>query len=274
MGELHGPGGVAMYGRYALASITGQMQYKVSFMLSVIAEFFATGIEVGAIWALFDRFGNLPDWSVAEVCLFYGIVNISFAITDSICTGFDKFGTLYVRTGNFDRLLLRPRSLFLQLIGHELALRRVGRLIQGLVIFSFAFYTLDLPLDPYRVSMVLLTIVSAMAFFLALFVLQATISFWSIESLEIMNTFTYGGVESAQYPIAIYEEWFQKIFTFIIPLACISYFPMVAVLGIEDPLGTTRLFQTLAPLSGIAFLLISVVVFQTIGLKHYTSTGS
>ena len=99
-----------MYFRYVLASLAGQMQYKLSFVLMIIGEFAATSVEMGAIWALFARFGNLPDWNIAQVCLFYGLVNVAFAIADAVCTGFDKFGTLYVKTGNFDRLLLRPRN--------------------------------------------------------------------------------------------------------------------------------------------------------------------
>ena len=36
-----------------------------------------------------------------------------------------------VASGDFDRLLVRPRSTVLQLLGQELALRRLGRLVQG-----------------------------------------------------------------------------------------------------------------------------------------------
>ena len=42
------------------------------------------------------------------------------------------------------------------------------------------------------------TILSGVVFFYALFIFQAAMSFWTVESLEIMNTLTYGGVETAQ----------------------------------------------------------------------------
>ncbi|XOV86341.1 MAG: ABC transporter permease [Pseudomonadota bacterium] len=269
-----GPTELSLYWRFVLASFKSQMQFKLSFFLSAVGGFSVTIIEVAAIWALFTRFGNLPDWNMAQVCMFYGLVNMSFSISEALATGFDQFGTAYVRTGNFDRLLLRPRSLFVQLMGHELSLRRVGRFSQGLVVFSWALVSLDVQLDSYQAFMIALTMASAVCFFLALFIFQATLCFWSTESLEIMNTLTYGGVESAQYPMAIYEEWFTKFFTYVIPLACISYFPVVAILGVEDPLGTSRTFQTLAPLSGMLFLALAILVFQTIGVRHYTSTGN
>jgi len=269
-----GPGAFGLYWRMAGVSIRGQMQYKTSFLLSAVGEFFATGIEVAGIWALFSRFGSLEHWNVAQVCLFYGLVHVSFALADTLCAGFDKFGNLFIKTGQFDRVLLRPRSVFLQLIGHEFALRRIGRLTQGLVVLGWAFYSLELTLDAWRLAMILVTIVCAMCFFLSLFMLQATLSFWSVESLEIMNTLTYGGVESAQYPMAIYERWFRNLFTFVVPLACVTYFPVVAILGIDDPLGSSRGFQMAAPLAGIVFFAAAVFIFDRIGVRHYTSTGS
>ena len=268
------PGGLAMYWRLAVISIKAQMQYKASFFLSSLAQFLSTGIEVAGIWALFTRFGRLEYWNVAEVCFFYGTVNVSFAIADALSTGFDQFGNLYVKNGNFDRLLLRPRSLMVQLMGHELALRRVGRFLQGLAILLWAIHTLDLHMDPYRVMLLALTVVGSVCFFMGLFIVGAGLCFWSTESLEIMNTLTYGGVQSAQYPFSIYEAWFRKFFTFVVPLACISYFPIVAILGVADPLGSSRMFQTLAPLAGGLFLWITMAFFELVGVRHYTSTGS
>ena len=77
----------------------------------------------------------------------------------------------------------------------------------------------------------------------------------------------------SQYPIAIYRKHFRRFFTYAIPLACVSYFPIVAVLGREDPLGTTRTFQCLAPLAGVAFLIAALQVWK-VGVRHYRSTGS
>ncbi len=263
-----------MYWRLILVSILGQMQYKVSFILNVTGQFVSTIIEMAAIWALFTRFGSLEHWKFEEVCLFYGIVNISFAIADGLSSGFDRFGTEYIRTGNFDRILVRPRGIVLQLLGHELALRRLGRLTQGFIVLVWAIVMLDLVLDPITFIYLMITIASGTCLFMALFVLQATLSFWSVESLEVMNTLTYGGVQTTQYPISIYEEWFRKFFTFVVPVACIAYFPILVLLGKQDPLGSSIVFQVLSPIAGFLFLAFAIALFRFVGVKHYTSTGS
>ncbi len=89
-----------------------------------------------------------------------------------------------------------------------------------------------------KVALQTATITGASCLFMGLYILQATLSFWTTESLEIVNSLLYGGMETAQYPITIYLPWFRKVFTFFIPLACVGYFPILAIIEKEDPLGS------------------------------------
>ena len=98
-------------------------------------------------------------------------------------------------------------------------------------------------------------------------------AFWTVETLEIVNTITYGGVETAKFPHVIYCDWFRKFFTFVVPLACVSYFPVVAILERTDPLGTPVVLQWVSPVVGVAFLGVALGVWQ-VGVRHYRSTGS
>ena len=111
-----------------------------------------------------------------------------------------------------------------------------------------------------------LTVAGGVCLFIGLLILQATSAFWTTESLEVWNAFTYGGVSMSQYPAEIYRPWFRRFFTFVIPLACVNYFPGVAILGRPDPLGTSITFQRLAPLAGPLFLLIALQVWK-IGVR-------
>lgn len=264
---------LALYLRLIGVSIRAQMQYRVSFLLLTAGQFVTSGVEFAAIWALFVRFGALVPWTLPQVAFFYGMVNTAFAVTDAMARGFDLFGAQFVKTGNFDRLLLRPRSTVLQLAGHEFPLMRIGRLLQGVLVLGWAVAHLTVDWNVGRVLLVLVTLTATVVFFYGLVICQAVLSFWTTESLEIMNTLTYGGVETAQYPIAIYQKYFRRFFTFVVPLACVAYFPIVAILGIADPLGSPVVLQWLAPLAGIAFFILTLALWR-IGVRHYTSTGS
>jgi ABC-2 type transport system permease protein len=266
-------GALRLYAHYAAASIKGQMQYPASFVLLSIGQFLSTVIEFVGVWVLFHRFESLQGWTLPQIALFYGAVNISFALADMLTRGFDVFGPQFVKTGEFDRLLLRPRTTLLQLLGYELRLTRLGRFLQGALILGIAVNLLDLAWDLRAVALFTAAIIGGVALFVGLVMLQATLAFWSVESLEVANTLTYGGVFAAQYPIEIYSRWFREFFTFIVPLSCVAYFPIVGVLGIDDPLGTPTWFLYLSPLAGLLFLAAAVVLWGR-GVRHYTSSGS
>lgn len=262
---------LALYGRYLALSLRSQLQYRASLVMQIIGQLLVTGIEFLAIWALFDRFGSLGGWSMAQIALMYGMVDVSFAVADAMARGFDTFGQM-VQSGSFDRVLLRPRGTVLQLLGHELTLKRVGRFTQGLVVLCWAgSVAVDWNLG--RVALLLFALGGAVCLFLGIAVLQATSAFWTVETLEVWNAFSYGGNYAAQYPMSIYRRWFRRFFTLVVPLACVIYAPAVAILGREDPVGLPRFVHMCGPLAGVLFLLASLGAWR-IGVRHYTSTGS
>ncbi|WP_198968828.1 ABC transporter permease [Xylophilus sp. ASV27] len=266
-------GSLALFLRLVRASIGSQARYPASALLLTVGQLLGTGIEVVAVWALFHRFGEVQGWRIGEVALFYGLVNCMFALADALGRGFDVLGTEFLRTGAFDRLLLRPRPLALQLMGHDFRISRAGRLLQGLGVLIFATYQAHIAWTPAAVAIALLAVAGGVALFLGILVLQGTLAFWTVESLEIANVLTYGGVQAAQYPLALYARWFRRVLTFIVPLACVAYYPALAILGKPDPLGAPGWVGLVSPLAGFAFLAVALRAWGR-GLRRYASTGS
>jgi len=264
--------GLRLYGRYVSISLRTQLEYRASFAMQAAGQFVVTGGEFVAIAALFNRFGAIRGWRLREIAFFYGSISIAFALADAIARGFDVFGTM-LKLGEFDRVLVRPRSTVLQLFGQELTIRRIGRLGQAVAVLLFAIHGLDVEWSAARVALLAVAVAGGVCLFIGLLILQATSAFWTIDSLEMWNAFTYGGVTMGQYPIAIYRPWFRRFFTFVIPLACVGYLPGVAILGRPDPLGTPTAVQWLAPLAGPLFLLMTLQIWK-LGVRRYQSTGS
>jgi ABC-2 type transport system permease protein len=264
--------GLKCYFTYLKVSLKSQMEYKTSFIIQTIGHFGLTLLDFLALWVLFSRFGQLKGWDLAEVALLYGIITISFSISETFTRGLD-YCHEYVRTGDFDRFLTRPRSLLLQLFGVEFTLRRFGRLFQGLFVLVWAILSLAIDWSAPKVLLLFFSVMGSVCLFAGLWIFQATLSFWTVDALEAANITTYGGVETAQFPMSIYEKWFQWFFFFIIPLGCVNYLPMLEVLGRPDPLGLPSWVHYLAPAAGILFLLAGAFVFR-FGVRHYRSTGS
>src|SRR5580693_3603630 len=262
-----------LYGRYAAASIRGQMRYPASFLMTSFGAFLATAADAVGLYVLFAHFHHIHGWGFGEIAVFYGTVGTAFALTDAATRGFDVFGDFFVRTGAFDRLLLRPRTTVLQLLGHELRLSRIGRLAQAALMLLIGLNLVHLAWSPRAAVLLLAAVAGGMALFAGLLILQATLAFWTVESLEIANILTYGGVQAAQYPLNIYAAWFRRLLTFGIPLACVAYYPVLAILKRPDPLGAPDWLLPLTPVAGFAFLALSFLAWRA-GIARYASTGS
>jgi ABC-2 type transport system permease protein len=264
--------GLRLYVRYVAISLRSQVQYRASFFLQTSAMFVAAGAELVGVWALFTRFGSLNDWTLPEAAVFFGTVYMAFATADALVTGFDQFASM-IKAGDFDRILLRPRSTVLQLTGQELTLRRLGRFFAGAVSLGWGLRALPGAISLLKIAVLLSAVAGGACLFFGIIVLQATLAFFTIESLEIMNVFTYGGVEAAQYPLAIYRPWFRRFFTFVVPVGCVAYYPLLIVTDRTTSGGVPVLLACLAPLAGPCFLFLALCTWR-VGVRHYQSTGS
>ncbi|MEZ5256662.1 MAG: ABC-2 family transporter protein [Ilumatobacteraceae bacterium] len=65
----------------------------------------------------------------------------------------------------------------------------------------------------------------------------AASTFWTIDTMEITNSFTYGGRQLTSYPMTIYSSWLRRLVTYAVPLAVVGYYPVRGVLE-REPAGT------------------------------------
>ncbi|MBP3041294.1 ABC-2 family transporter protein [Bacillaceae bacterium Marseille-Q3522] len=258
-----------LYLKYLSILLKSQMQYRTSFFLLTLAQFFLPFSIFAGVYFLFERFGQIKGWQFFEVALCFAVIHFAFAISECFARGFDGFSGL-VRNGEFDRLLVRPRTTFVQVLGSKFEFTRFGRLALSFLIFLWAIGNLTIEWNVLKVITLLLMIASGVFIFTGIFILAATLSFWTIQGLEVVNIFTDGGREMAQYPLNIYQKWVTKFFTFVIPFGCVNYLPLMYLLDKKEG---NELLYMLSPLAGIIFILPCIFVWQ-IGVKHYRSTGS
>jgi len=263
---------LGIYRRLVGSRIRSQTQYRLSFALTIVGNSLLSFLDFAAILVLFEQVDALGEWSVAEVGLLYGISCVSFALTDLAVGQLDKLPQM-IRLGEFDQILVRPLGSLLQVICADIALRHLGRFLQGLVVLAVALTQVDVEWSASRAAMLLLAIVAGSAIFAGIWVAFATISFWLIDSFEVTNSFTYGGSFVAHYPINIFGPWLRRLVIFVIPLAFVSYFPSLYVLGKDDALGLPPALQFASPAVAVAAGLAGWLLWRT-AVRRYRSVGS
>jgi ABC-2 type transport system permease protein len=260
------------YVRLLRAQIRAQAQYRTSFVLDVLGSALFTTLDVATVFVLFTVHGELGGFGGREVLVMTALSAVAFPLADLAVGSVERL-RFYVRTGLLDSVLIRPLSALGQLLAMDFAPRRVGRVVQGVVIYVVALAVADIPWTPGRAVLAVLAPLAGGVFFGALFVAGATVAFWWIESGEFAAAFTYGGRDFTSYPITMYRDWFRKLFAFGLGFAFVAYLPALALLGRPDPLGTPVWLQWCSPLAAGLAALAAGLLWRT-GIRHYRSTGS
>jgi ABC-2 type transport system permease protein len=265
---------LGVYRRLISVQIRSQMQYRFPFFVELVATGLITTSGFVTLAFVLQRFGSIAGWKLGEVAFLYGVVETSFGVMDMIFSGFDpgNFGR-QTRLGRFDQLLLRPVDITVQVLGSEFLIRRLGRIAQGFVILILALTMVQINWTFGKILFLPVVFLSQIAFFGGLFIIGATISFWTLESIEIVNIFTYGGTEMMSYPMHIYPNWLRDFFSYLLPAIFLNYYPALYFLGKPDPLHFPTIAPFLAPVAGFGVLAIALA-FWKYGIRHYQSTGT
>jgi viologen exporter family transport system permease protein len=262
---------LAVYCRLAGANIRAQLQYRVSFVTDLIATFLISFLDFLAVLILFHNVPRLAGWSVHEVAFLYGTSAIAFAIAE-LLVGHSEQLAMRLRTGTFDVLLARPRGTLYQVAASELPLRRLGKAIQGTVVFVYALAGAHIDWTPGRVAMLFAMLPTGILLFASMWVAALCLLFWTVDGSEFTNAFTYGGAYLTQYPVDIYAQWLRRFFAYLVPTAFICYFPSLYILGKDDPLGLPRVVQFIAPLVALASAGVAGLAWRS-AVRHYRGAG-
>ncbi|MFD3542754.1 ABC transporter permease [Streptomyces sp. NPDC058662] len=264
--------GVRGYGLIAGMWIRSTLTYRTSFTLSVVGNAAITLLDFVAIFIMFSHVDVLGGFALPEVALLYGACSASLGLADLLLGNTDRIGTR-IRDGSLDTMLVRPVPVLAQVAADRFALRRLGRIGQGLAVLGWAAWTVDVDWTPAKVLLVPVMFVAGAAIFAAVMVGGAAFQFLAGDAAEVQNSFTYGGCTMLQYPPTVFAQDLLRGVTFVIPLAFVNWLPALYVLGRPQPLGLPGWVAFLSPLVALAVFVPASLVWRA-GVRSYRSTGS
>lgn len=256
-----------LYMKYISIHIRSQMQYKISFLLTMIGQFLTSFSAFLAVYFLMDRFHQIEGFSFEEVLLCFAVVLMAFSLAECVAKGFDAFSSM-IGNGEFDRIMVRPRNEIFQVLASKVEFTRLGRMFQAALIFAYAIPASGVEWTGERILLLVMMVGAGVLVFSGLFVVYAALCFFSTQALEFMNIFTDGGREFGCYPVAIYGDKVLKVLTFVVPMALFQYYPFLYLIGRTE----NRLYFA-CPLLAMLFLIPCYALWR-LGLRHYKSTGS
>ncbi|MFD3940911.1 ABC transporter permease [Streptomyces sp. NPDC058611] len=264
--------GVRGYGLIVAMWIRSTMTYRTSFFLSTFGNAAITLLDFVAIAIMFSHVDVLGGFTLPEVALLYGSCSASLGLADLLLGNTDRIGSR-IRDGSLDTMLVRPVPVLAQVAADRFALRRLGRIAQGLGLLAWAVSALDLEWTVGKVLLVPVMITAGAAIFGAVMVAGAAFQFLAGDAAEVQNSFTYGGCTMLQYPPTVFGKDLLRGVTFIVPLAFVNWLPALYLLGRPDPLGLPQWVAFVSPLVAFAVFLPASLAWRA-GVRSYRSTGS
>lgn len=257
---------MGLYRKYLIIHLKSILEYKTSFLLTCIGQFLTSFNVFLGVYFMFRRFPHVNGFTYSEVLLCFGITLMEFSLAEAVARGFDVFSSI-VSKGEFDRIMVRPRNEILQVLGSRVEFSRIGRILQAVVMFIYGFFISDVAWTPAKILTVALMLLGGTAVFSGIFLIYASICFFTLEGLEFMNILTDGAREYGKYPVCIYGKRVLQLCTFVIPYALIQYYPLLYLLDRGKP------YYILFPILSCLFLLPCMLLWK-LGVRHYKSCGS
>ena len=122
-----------LYRRSMAMLIRSQLQYPVSFLIQTLAQLVMEGGEMLALILLIDRFDRLNQWGPGDLYFFFGLMSVSFYLTEIFGRGITGAFPSMVRSGQLDTILLRPRGVLTQVLCSAADPRRITCIAVGVV---------------------------------------------------------------------------------------------------------------------------------------------
>lgn len=256
-----------LYRHFLAQRLKVLLEYRASFVIGAVSVLAVQSASLGAVWSVLRQVPDLNGWKLDEVLLIYGLAVLSESITHMFADNLWTLGWAYVRTGDFDRLLVRPIDPLFHLLADRFCHDGLGDLIIGLALVTRSVARLDLHLGPASLGFLLLSVASGGAIFVALNLLTATTAFWFRESIPLTRSI-HALHDFATYPLSIFHKSIRVLLTWVVPYGFCSYYPASVLLG-----------RDLGPVAWLgpavaAALMAAALAFWRLGLRHYQGTGS
>jgi viologen exporter family transport system permease protein len=253
------------------AGFRSSLQYRTDTFIVIAMALAFQGTGFAFVWVLLSRFESLAGWTLGQVAFLYGLRLIVHALA-GVLTGPIFSLESQVRSGEFDRYLLRPISPLVQFMTQRVEISILGDLLGGVAVFVVANQTLGLAWSPSAVVYLGLAILGGALVEGSVRILIGAATFRTLSSQSLLFLTDSVFSNFANYPLSIFGTILQNVFTFILPLAFVAYLPATALLQRTAELQVSPAFAYAAPIVGLAWAFVAARVFNH-ELAQYQSAG-
>ncbi|HTM21557.1 MAG TPA: ABC-2 family transporter protein [Kofleriaceae bacterium] len=257
-----------LLGVSARASAMTSMQYRVDFIIEGLMSVWWLGWNLVPLLVLYgERDVIAGDWDFPSALVVIGWFTVlrgilEGAITPSLIDVIDR-----IRTGAFDYPLLKPADAQFLVSTSRFAPWRIVDILGGIGLVIYAFARMGRTPAATDVALALALLASAALVLYSLWILVISAAFWVVRMDNLAYLFS-AVFDAARWPVQVFRGAWRFLFTFIIPLALMTTYPAMALLG------SIRAETALLSLAGALVFGGLARGLWTLAIRNYTSASS
>ncbi len=256
-----------IYCKILAQDLKSKMSYRADFIISTIGMICTNISGFISFWIMFRNFPSIDGWNYYEILFLYGFSLIS--LTPVQCFFDNNWGLRQnVYTGDFIKYCFRPINLFFYYQSEVFDVKGLGQLAFGIGTLVYAWIKLGLGFSVLMLLKLIIFLLTASLIMIALQNAAAATCFWIQNSFYVLDL-AYRFRDYAKYPVTIFSKAFRFIFTFVMPIAFIAYYPSLVILRPDQ----IPILSWLSPVIGVLFFWISYKIWMY-GATRYSGTGS
>lgn len=254
-------------------SFRARLQYRVDTLVAALAVFVRESANIVVIYLALLKFDKINGWNVNELLFLFSLLFLTYAFVVALFADLRQFSDT-IRQGRFDRLLVRPRGLLIQLVLNNADLiAAAGHGTLGVLLFLISAGKVGIHWNLATIVYYVCALISGILIQGGLFIIFSSLCFYFVETNSIRDIFYWNMRKFAGYPISIYNKLIQSIIIYVIPFAFVNYFPAQYLLRKPDMANYNELYIYIAPLVGPVVYLVAYL-FWRVSVKRYYSTGN
>ncbi len=215
------------------ASLATSMQYRVDFVVSGLMSFFWLFWNVVPLLVVFSARSEVAGWSFAESLVVIGWFNVLRAVLDGVIQPSLVDAVQRIRYGTLDYVLLKPADSQFLVSTSRFDPWKAIDIVGGLGVIAYAFSRLGRAPTADQVAVSVVLILAAVLVLYSLWILVICASFWVVRLDNL--SFSFSAIfDAARWPVQVFRGVWRAVFTFVIPLAVMTTYPAMALLGTLD----------------------------------------
>jgi len=248
-------------------SAVAAMQYRVDFLVRGLIAFLWSAVTLVPILVVFSVRDALAGWSFAEALIVVAWFSLLRSVLEGAVSPSLTAVVEHVRKGTLDFVLLKPADAQFLVSTAKFEPWRVVDAVGALVVFVYAFAKLGRwPALPH-VLLALVFLALAVVILYSIWILVVSAAFWVVKVDNL--SYLFGSLfDVGRWPISVFKGALRAAFTFVFPVALMTTYPALALLGRMD-----ARTAVLALVGGVVFAAVARRVWKR-ALGMYTSASS